>query len=86
MCSRFIDFLLEDKVIIEIDGMHHVYPYYYENNDITIYRNMHLLLAGYRVIVISIHEYNLNREVEQLTQLLKYKMETLNEGARVFVS
>ena len=27
--SRYIDFLLEDNIIIEIDGMHHFQNYYF---------------------------------------------------------
>ena len=26
--SRFIDFLLDGNIVVEIDGMHHYYPYY----------------------------------------------------------
>lgn len=77
--GRFIDFLIEDRIILELDGMHHFHPFYFEDKDTTTYRNLHMLLAGYRLIVISIHEYNLHREVDQLAALLTQKLSLLKE-------
>ena len=33
-------------------------------NDSTNYRNLHLLLSGYKLVVINIYEYNICRESE----------------------
>ena len=77
--SRYIDFLLEDNIIIEIDGMHHFQNYYFENDDVTAYRNLHLLLAGYKIIIMSIHEYNQNRDIPDLIKLLTKKLNLMKE-------
>ena len=65
--------------------MFHYYPYYFENTEITILRNMHLLYAGYRLIVINIYEYNKNRETDKLAALLTRKLHKLKEGNYVAV-
>jgi hypothetical protein len=46
---------------------------------------MHLLYAGYRLIVINIYEYNKNRETDKLAALLTRKLNKLKEGNYVTV-
>jgi len=45
----------------------------------TSYRNIHLLYAGYKILVINIHEYNLNREIPELTKLLQQKLNIMKQ-------
>lgn len=45
----------------------------------TCYRNLQLVLAGYRLVIISIYEYNLYREVDDLASLLLRKLKLLRE-------
>lgn len=77
--GRFIDFLLEDTIALELDGLLHFDPYDFKMDQKTTYRNIHLLYAGYKIVVINIHEYNLNREVPQLTKLLEQKLAILKQ-------
>jgi very-short-patch-repair endonuclease len=77
--NRFIDFIIEDNIILELDGTIHTYPFHFENDDVTCYRNLHLVLAGYRLVVISIYEYNMHREVDELAALLLRKLKLLKE-------
>lgn len=53
--NRFVDFLFEENIILEMDGRHHYHYVHFESDSNTDVRNMHLVLAGYRIIVISIY-------------------------------
>jgi very-short-patch-repair endonuclease len=72
--SRFIDFLIEDDIILEVDGLHHFCLNSLQLTDKTQARNVHLLLKGYRMMMINIYEYNIAREKEDLMELIKCKL------------
>lgn len=46
-----------------------------ELTDKTQMRNAHMILKGYQMIVINIYEYNIARELEELKELLRGKIE-----------
>lgn len=54
MNQRSIDILIDDKIIIELDGEGHYFHQSKEVNFETAFRNLHLLLVGYKMIVINI--------------------------------
>ncbi len=37
-------------------------------------RNVHLLLKGYRMIIVNIYEYNIMREMEEIRDLIQCKL------------
>lgn len=41
--------------------------------DKTVSRNIHLILAGYRLIIVNIYEYNMHREVKDIKALIQAK-------------
>lgn len=56
-----MDFLLDD-IIIECDGDHHFDLHTMDYNETTHFRNLHLLLSGYRLLIVNIFEYNRHRK------------------------
>ena len=38
-------------------------------------RNAHMILKGYQMIVVHIHEYNVARELEDMKELLRCKLQ-----------
>lgn len=81
--GKFIDFLIEDRIILEIDGMHHFRLGSMEPTDKTQMRNAHLILKGYQMIVVNVYEYNVARDLEELKELIRSKLEAakLREAA-----
>jgi very-short-patch-repair endonuclease len=80
LSGRFFDFYLpEEGIVLELDGTIHFHSEFFENDDRTAYRNLHLVHAGYKLIVITIHEYNSNREVPQLMELFVSKLNLMRE-------
>ena len=63
--------------MIEVDGVVHFEAGRLAGNDNTNYRNLHLLLSGYRLTTVSIYEYNVCRETEELSQLISKKIALL---------
>lgn len=66
-----MDFLLVDlNVVLECDGDYHVD---YKRIDLlskTATRNMIILLEGYKMISISISEFNKDRKIGELAKLI----------------
>jgi very-short-patch-repair endonuclease len=53
--GRYIDFLIEENIILEVDGTFHIDVMKLEADDVTQSRNIHMIYAGYRVILINIY-------------------------------
>lgn len=85
ICGRFVDFLLEDNIIIEIDGDYHFNVHKMEYNENTQFRNLHLLLSGYRLILLNIFEYNENRYPDKLSELVKKKLDFMKKTKAMIV-
>jgi very-short-patch-repair endonuclease len=83
--GRFIDFLVGDDVVLELDGIHHFNLNSLQMTDKSQSRNLHFLFKGYKVVLINIYEYNLAREIGELKQLLTAKMALLKEKDAVMV-
>lgn len=61
VAGRVIDFVLADNILLEVDGIFHYEPRSLRTNDSTNFRNLHLILSGYKLMTISIYEYNICR-------------------------
>lgn len=68
--KRKVDFLLKDNTVIECDGDYHVDYKGFNLSHSTAWRNMTILLEGYRLLVLGIHELNKNRSVHELARLI----------------
>lgn len=53
--GRYIDFLLDENIILEVDGTFHIDVNKLEFDDVTQSRNVHLIYAGYRLVSINIY-------------------------------
>lgn len=58
-----MDFLIEGNIVIECDGDHHFNMHSMDYDEGTQFRNLHILLLGYKLILINIFEYNANRDL-----------------------
>lgn len=54
VCGRYVDILISDNIVLECDGDYHFNIHKMEYNVDSHFRNMHLLLSGYRLILINI--------------------------------
>jgi very-short-patch-repair endonuclease len=61
VAGRVVDFALPDKMLLEVDGIFHYEARTLRTNDWTNFRNLHLVLSGYKLMTISIYEYNIYR-------------------------
>jgi len=68
-----------------MDGSHHFCARNMNLKESTEFRNMHLLFIGYRLITLSIYEYNINREKDDLAALIAKKLRWMEEKDAVFV-
>ena len=59
--GRYVDFLIGDNILLEMDGIHHFGLTSIEMTDKCHARNLHLLLKGYKMAIVNIYEYNLAR-------------------------
>jgi very-short-patch-repair endonuclease len=51
--GRYVDFLVDD-IIIECDGDYHFDLHKMDYNESTQFRNLHLLLSGYKLLIFNI--------------------------------
>lgn len=51
----------------------------------TSYRNLQLLLSGYKLVVISMFEYSSNRDINELQNLIREKVELVKNRGYVYV-
>jgi very-short-patch-repair endonuclease len=74
-----------EKVLLELDGIHHFCLDSMEMTDKTQTRNLHLLFKGYRMVLVNIYEYNVAREQQELKELILAKLELLKQKDAVLV-
>lgn len=86
VAGRYVDFLLEDGIVLELDGKMHMNTREMEMDSATEFRNMHLVLSGHRLVTINIYEYNLRRETAQLAEVIRDKLTIIREQGAVFVA
>ncbi len=81
-----MDILIDDEIAVEVDGQGHYNPLTNELNTETTFRNMHLLLSGYKLVVISMFEYTNNRNLADLQNIIKVKLDLVKNHGYVYVS
>lgn len=80
LSCRYIDFYLpEEGIVIELDGSVHFHPEFFEYDDKSVFKIIHMLYAGYKLLMINYEEYNTNREVPQLMALFENKLNQIRE-------
>lgn len=82
--GRYVDFLVDD-IVIECDGDHHFDLHTMDYNETTHFRNLHLLLSGYRLLIVNIFEYNRHRRTEEFAALLRKKLMAMDRNKAVMV-
>ena len=75
--GKRVDYMINDNIIIELDGDVHIDFNTMEDKESTAFRNLLFLCGGYRMMIISINEYNLNRSVEHMQFLIEKKLRIL---------
>ena len=80
-----MDILINNEIVLELDGEGH---YMFLTNEIipeTSTRNLQLLLSGYKLVIISMFEYNDNRKLGDLENVLREKIELVAKHGYVYV-
>lgn len=76
--NKKVDFLLPTyNLIIECDGDTHTNYKLMEATAETTWRNMIMLMSGYRMVVLDMWEINKDRTLEGIKSLLFHKIKTL---------
>lgn len=56
-----------------------------ELDESTQFRNLHILLSGYKMILINIFEYNVHRDIDSLAKLIGKKIDCLKRNKAIIV-
>ena len=84
--GKKVDFYLPDQnIVLEFDGDMHIN---YNRMDIsadTGYRNVCYLYGGYKILIITLMDFNANRSKTKLIKLLKHKMGLMEEHKALLV-
>lgn len=75
MEGRYCDFVVNDELVIEVDGDIHYDTRTGLEMPSTMFRNFSFLYCGKRLLVLQLSEYHIARQHNQLSEYVRYKLE-----------
>lgn len=85
MIGRRFDFMVNEDLIIEVDGDFHYDAETGKENSGTMVRNFVFLKSGKRLLIIKLVDYHFARQRDQFTEVFRHKLsQIMNDKDIIF--